>query len=175
MKVVILSDTHGSTQAVERVFSEQPDAELYLHAGDVLSDAKYLASLVGAELNAGEQDESVSPRVIGVPGNTDWPDGNQPLARVVCAAGHRILLAHGHSFGVQYTTKFFAEAAAESNCDIAVYGHTHIVDVSPGTPITVLNPGSAARPRDAYEPSYMVVEMEEGQRPDVKVVRMREL
>ena len=175
MKVVILSDTHGSTQAVERVFSEQPDAELYLHAGDVLSDAKYLASLVGAELNAGEQDESVSPRVIGVPGNTDWPDGNQPLARIVCAAGHRILLAHGHSFGVQYTTKFFAEAAAESNCDIAVYGHTHIVDVSPGTPITVLNPGSAARPRDAYEPSYMVVEMEEGQRPDVKVVRMREL
>lgn len=175
MKVVILSDTHGSTQAVERVFSEQPDAELYLHAGDVLSDAKYLASLVGAELNAGEQDESVSPRVIGVPGNTDWPDGNQPLARVVCAAGHRILLAHGHSFGVQYTTKFFAEAAAESNCDIAVYGHTHIVDVSPGTPITVLNPGSAARPRDAYEASYMVVELSEGQRPDVKVVRMKEL
>ena len=175
MKVVILSDTHGSTQAVERVFSEQPDAELYLHAGDVLSDAKYLASLVGAELNAGEQDESVSPRVIGVPGNTDWPDGNQPLARIVCAAGHRILLAHGHSFGVQYTTKFFADAAAESNCDIAVYGHTHVVDVSPGTPITVLNPGSAARPRDAYEPSYMVVEMEEGQRPDVKVIRMKEV
>ena len=175
MKVVILSDTHGSTQAVERVFSEQPDAALYLHAGDVLGDAEYLASLVGAELNAGEQDESVSPRVIGVLGNTDWPDGNQPLARIVCAAGHRILLAHGHSFGVQYTTKFFADAAAESNCDIAVYGHTHVVDVSPGTPITVLNPGSAARPRDAYEPSYMVVEMEEGQRPDVKVVRMREL
>ena len=175
MKLVILSDTHGSTQAVERVFSEQPDAALYLHAGDVLGDAEYLASLVGAELNAGEQDESVSPRVIGVPGNTDWPDGNQPLARIVCAAGHRILLAHGHSFGVQYTTKFFADAAAESNCDIAVYGHTHIVDVSPGTPITVLNPGSAARPRDAYEPSYMVVEMEEGQAAEVRVVRMKEI
>ncbi len=167
MKLVILSDTHGSTQAVERVFSEQPDAELYLHAGDVLRDAEYLATLVGAELNAGEQDESVSPRVIGVPGNTDWPDGNP--------AGHRILLAHGHSFGVQYTTKFFADAAAESNCDIAVYGHTHIVDVSPGTPITVLNPGSAARPRDAYEPSYMVVEMEEGQAAEVRVVRMKEI
>ncbi len=125
MKVVILSDTHGSTQAVERVFSEQPDAALYLHAGDVLGDAEYMASLVGAELNAGEQDESVSPRVIGVPGNTDWPDGNQPLARIVCAAGHRILLAHGHSFGVQYTTKFFADAAAESNCDIAVYELRH--------------------------------------------------
>ena len=175
MKLVILSDTHGSTQAVERVFSEQPDAELYLHAGDVLRDAEYLATLVGAELNAGEQDESVSPRVIGVPGNTDWPDGNQPLARIVCAAGHRILLAHGHSFGVQYTTKFFADAAAESNCDIAVYGHTHIVDVSPAPPLTVLKPGSAARPRDAYEPSYMVVEMEEGQAAEVRVVRMKEI
>lgn len=175
MKVVILSDTHGSTQAVERVFAEQPDAALYLHAGDVLRDADYLATLVGAELNAGEDDETMSPRVIGVPGNTDWPDGNQPLARVVCAAGHRILLAHGHSFGVQYTTKFFADAAAESNCDIAVYGHTHVVDVSPGTPITVLNPGSAARPRDAYEPSYMVVELEKGQSPEVKVVRMRDI
>lgn len=174
MKVVILSDTHGSTQAVERVFAEQPDAALYLHAGDVLRDADYLATLVGAELNAGEDDETMSPRVVGVPGNTDWPDGNQPLARVVCAAGHRILLAHGHSFGVQYTTKFFADAAAESNCDIAVYGHTHVVDVSPGTPITVLNPGSAARPRDAYEPSYMVVELAEGEQPEVRVVRMQD-
>ena len=149
MKLVILSDTHGSTQAVERVFSEQPDAALYLHAGDVLGDAEYLATLVGAELNAGAEDEKAAPRVIGVPGNTDWPDGNQPLARIVCAAGHRILLAHGHSFGVQYTTKFFADAAAESNCDIAVYGHTHIkVNQQGPEGIWLFNPGSVGIPKD---------------------------
>ena len=174
MKIVILSDTHGSTQAVERVFSEQPDAALYLHAGDVLPDARYLATLVGVSLNAGEDDETAPLRVIGVPGNTDWPDAREPLCRIISAAGHRILLAHGHSFGVQYTTKLLADAAVQSNCDIAVYGHTHIAEISPGTPLVILNPGSAARPRDAYEPSYMTVELASGQEPRVKLHRMKE-
>ena len=175
MKVVILSDTHGSTSAVERVYAEQPDAALYLHAGDVLSDARYLAMLAGVPLNEGAEDEAAETRVLGVPGNSDWPDANQPLERVIRAAGHRILLAHGHSYGVQYGTELLARAAADANCDIAVYGHTHIVEISPGKPVTVLCPGSAARPRDAALPSYLTVELAQGQAPDVKLHRMKQV
>lgn len=173
MKLVILSDTHGNTDAVEHVYAEQPDAALYLHAGDVLPDARYLAMLVGVPLNEGEDDETAEKRVIAVPGNSDWPDANQPLTRIVRAEGHHILLAHGHSFGVQYGTELLARAAADANCDIAVYGHTHVVEISPGTPITVLCPGSAARPRDAYEPSYLTVRLERGKAPVVKLHRRK--
>lgn len=174
MKLVILSDTHGSTDAVERVFSEQPDAALYLHAGDILSDARYLAMLVGVPLNAGEEDERAARRVIGVPGNSDWPDANQPLAHVIAAEGHRILLTHGHSCGVRYGTALLAKTAEDAGCDIAVYGHTHIVEIAPGEPVTVLCPGSAARPRDACDPSYLTVELTRGQAPVVKLHRMKE-
>ena len=175
MKVVILSDTHGSTDAVERVFSEQPDATLYLHAGDVLPDARYLAMLVGVPLNDGEDDETAAKRVIAVPGNNDWPDANQPLARVIAAEGHRILLTHGHSCGVRYGTEILVQSATSAHCDIAVYGHTHIVEIAPGKPVTVLCPGSAARPRDAYEPSYLTVELTRGKAPDVKLHRMKQV
>ena len=174
MKLVILSDTHGNTSAVERVYAEQPDAALYLHAGDILSDARYLATLVGVVLNDGEDNEQAARRVIGVTGNSDWPDANQPLARVVAAEGHRILLTHGHSCGVRYGTELLARAAADADCDVAVYGHTHVVEITPGTPITVLCPGSAARPRDAYEPSYLTVELARGQAPEVKLHRMKQ-
>lgn len=82
-----------------------------------------------------------------VPGNCDWPDPNTPETIVV-------------------------EAAAEANCDIAVYGHTHIAEYSPGTPITVLNPGSAARPRDGALGSFMTMDLLSGKAPEVRLHRL---
>ena len=107
-----------------------------------------------------------------MPGNCDWPNPNTPETIVVEAAGHRILLTHGHVYGVQYGTRFLVEAAAEANCDIAVYGHTHVAEYTPGTPITVLNPGSAARPRDAARGSFMTVDLAPGKAPEVRLHRL---
>ena len=78
----------------------------------------------------------------------------------------------GHVYGVQYGTRFLVEAAAEANCDIAVYGHTHVAEYTPGTPITVLNPGSAARPRDAARGSFMTVDLAPGKAPEVRLHRL---
>jgi len=86
------------------------------------------------------------------------------------AAGHRIFLTHGHMYGVRFTTKPLCDAAVQSGCDIAVYGHTHVAEISPGR-ITVLNPGSVARPRDAMQGSFLIVELERGQKPDCHLIR----
>ena len=56
--------------------------------------------------------------------------------------------------------------------DIAVYGHTHVAEYTPGTPITVLNPGSAARPRDAARGSFMTVDLAPGKAPEVRLHRL---
>ena len=45
MKIGIVSDSHGSTRAIDRMLSH-PAAEgvtLWLHAGDITPDAEYLA------------------------------------------------------------------------------------------------------------------------------------
>ena len=64
------------------------------------------------------------------------------------------------------------EAAESQNADIAVYGHTHIVEYLMGPPI-ILNPGSASRPRDDTRGSFMVMELEKSSDPKITIVRMK--
>lgn len=152
MKIGIVSDSHGSTRAIDRMLSH-PAAEgvtLWLHAGDITPDAEYLAMVTEGKA-----------KVRYVAGNSDWPEPGARYDDVVEAAGHRIFLTHGHMYGVRFTTKMLCDAAGESGCDIAVYGHTHVAEISTGH-ITVLNPGSVARPRDAMQGSFLVMELEQG-------------
>ena len=151
MKIGIVSDSHGSTRAIDRMLSH-PAAEgvtLWLHAGDITPDAEYLAMVTEGKA-----------KVRYVAGNSDWPEPGARYDDVVEAAGHRIFLTHGHMYGVRFTTKMLCDAAGESGCDIAVYGHTHVGEISTGH-ITVLNPGSVARPRDAMQGSFLVMELEQ--------------
>ena len=114
MKIGIVSDSHGSTRAIDRMLSH-PAAEgvtLWLHAGDITPDAEYLAMVTEGKA-----------KVRYVAGNSDWPEPGARYDDVVEAAGHRIFLTHGHMYGVRFTTKMLCDAAGESGCDIAVYGH----------------------------------------------------
>lgn len=159
MRIGIMSDTHGSLDAVARVVSLAGPVEMWLHAGDCIADAEHLAIISGVPVHM-------------VAGNCDWPNITVPEELIVEAAGHRILLTHGHNYGVRYDTEILSEAAEAQGADIAVYGHTHVADVSPGDEIYVLNPGSAARPRDELRPSFMTVVLEPGKKPEVELIRM---
>ena len=161
MKIGIVSDSHGSTRAIDRMLSH-PAAEgvtLWLHAGDITPDAEYLAMVTEGKA-----------KVRYVAGNSDWPEPGARYDDVVEAAVHRIFLTHGHMYGVRFTTKMLCDAAGESGCDIAVYGHTHVAEISTGH-ITVLNPGSVARPRDAMQGSFLVMELEQGKAPACHLIR----
>ena len=162
MKIGIVSDSHGSTRAIDRMLSH-PAAEgvtLWLHAGDITPDAEYLAMVTEGKA-----------KVRYVAGNSDWPEPGARYDDVVEAAGHRIFLTHGHMYGVRFTTKMLCDAAGESGCDIAVYGHTHVAEISTGH-ITVLNPGSVARPRDAMQGYFLVMELEQGKAPACHLIRL---
>lgn len=157
MKIGIMSDSHGDRRAIDRALERAGKVDFWLHAGDCVPDAAYLG-LVSAK------------RVENVAGNTDWPDGT-PDEVVVEAGGHRIFLTHGHIYGVRSTLEMLVKAAKEAGADLAVYGHTHVVQHVPGE-VTVLNPGSVARPRDEARPSFMLVELAEGEAAKVEIIRM---
>ena len=158
MKIGIMSDSHGDRRAIDLAVERAGKVDLWLHAGDCVPDAAYLALVSAA-------------RVENVAGNTDWPDGKTPDEIVVEAAGHRIFLTHGHCFNVRFDTAMLRAAAREAGADIAVYGHTHIAIEEQGD-VTVLNPGSIARPRDAQRGSFMLVELAAGERPSVNLIRL---
>lgn len=163
MKIGIVSDTHGNMDAVEAVAEAAPDVELWLHAGDFVEDARYLEKLSDTG-------------VVKVAGNGDWPRTEAPMETVVEIAGHRIFLTHGHTYGVNYGREGLMEAARAEGCDIAVYGHTHKADyVRAGEDgISILNPGSASRPRDERRPSFMTAELFPGEEAKVELFRMEE-
>ena len=69
------------------------------------------------------------------------------------------------------TLEMLVKAAKEAGADLAVYGHSHVAQHVPGE-VTVLNPGSVARPRDEARPSFMLVELAEGEAAKVEIIRM---
>ena len=160
MRIGIVSDSHGNTRVFEDMLAVPgaAGAELWLHAGDFAPDADDLEILSGR-------------RVVRVLGNCDlFLDGVYDET-VVEAAGHRIFLTHGHLFNVRFDTELLAAAACEAGADIAVYGHTHIALEERGD-VTVLNPGSIARPRDERRGSFMLVDLNEGESPRVNLIRI---
>ena len=160
MKVGIVSDSHGNTNALDAMLQHPAaiDVEAWLFAGDIAMDAEYLEMVTDLP-------------VIKVAGNNDWPMSRLEDTVIAQLGGHRILLTHGHLYGVGFSTQNLVLAAAEQAADIAIYGHTHVADVSIGE-VTVLNPGSVARPRDASRGSFMVAELVPEQQPVVQLIRI---
>lgn len=160
MRIGIVSDSHGDVHVFNGMLDVPgaAEAELWLHAGDFAPDADDLELLSGR-------------RVVRVLGNCDlFVDGVYDET-VVEVAGHRIFLTHGHLFNVRFDTAMLAEAARTAGADIAVYGHTHIALVEHGD-VTVLNPGSIARPRDEQCGSFMLVDLNAGESPQVNLIRI---
>ena len=159
MKVGIMSDSHGNTMAIDAALRQAGRVDHWIHAGDCISDAEYLQL-------------ASDTAVTMVAGNCDWPGTSVPGEALVELGGHRIFLTHGHLYGVRYTIEALQEAAAERGADVAVYGHTHVADITPGA-VLVLNPGSVARPRDEALGSFLLLELSEGQVPQVKLQRVK--
>lgn len=161
MKIGIISDTHGNTNAVDEILSLVPDAKLWLHAGDLVPDAVYL-----------EQTYNVG--VAKVAGNCDWFGGDVPEETVVEVAGHKIFLTHGHIYGARLSANLIVAVAKEAGCDMAVYGHTHVAVTAKveGENFWLLNPGSASRPRDENRPSFIVAELNPDAQPQINLFRL---
>lgn len=152
LRILIMSDSHGRNENVElaiaQVREEIGEFQMLIHLGDV-GDARELESLAGV------------PCYI-VRGNTDY-DAKLLNANVIEAGGHRIFATHGHLYQVDMRLDLLRFAALENDCDIAMYGHTHVpyLEEDPDD-ITILNPGSISKPRQAnHRYTYMVMEIDD--------------
>ena len=152
MKILVFSDSHGNgdnmVRAVER---ESPDK--IFHLGDGWRDAQ--------RLHAQFPDIPLEQ----VPGNCDF-HVQSPAELLLTIRGKRILLCHGHTYGVKQSLLNAGYAAEEQDLDLFLFGHTHKPLVDRRGKTWFLNPGSIG---DYLRPSYGVVTLD-GDRLDARTV-----
>lgn len=131
-KLLILSDSHGSTQAVRRILAAEKDADAVIFLGDGLHDLEQALT------------EAPKTRVYSVAGNCDF-GALEPLDGLAAFDSVVIFYTHGHMYGVKYDLDTLAEAAAARGAEVALFGHTHIpLEEQHGT-VLLFNPGSCGR------------------------------
>lgn len=132
MKILVLSDSHGAVSPMEQAV-EQTSPDLILHLGDCWRDGERL------------HDRFPSIPLEQVPGNCDFRP-TEPAERLLELRGKRILLCHGHTYGVKQSLVTAGFAAEEQQLDLFLFGHTHRPLVEPAGPDTVPESRQHRRP-----------------------------
>lgn len=145
MKIIVVSDTHGSYRNFKKVMELNRNADIIVHCGDSrdeLDDIKL---------------EFRDKKFVTVKGNCDFMT-MLPLSEEFTADGVKFFVTHGHMYNVKYGLLDLFMAAKEKQADIALFGHTHIPHDEVVDGIRLFNPGSLG-----YDKSFGVIEIKNGQ------------
>lgn len=143
MRIIVLSDTHGSYSALEKVLMRNTDADWFIHLGDG-----------ERELDRFKVSHPIfEHRIIHVAGNCDYNSMSHDQF-ILPVADCKIFATHGHQYGVKSSLGPLKKTALQNGCNIALYGHTHSRFMSCEDGLYIMNPGSASCPRDGKEPSF---------------------
>ncbi len=135
MKIVVVSDSHGNREILQKIVNDNQDASLFIHAGD----------------------SQVLPQAIdpfrAVKGNCDI-GYDYPKELYIETPYGNIYVTHGHQF--YQITKDFIKS---KHCKIFIFGHTHKHYLEKCEDSYVCNPGSVTRPRDKTNGTYLVINL----------------
>lgn len=146
MRILVLSDSHGNLANMVRAVEETAPRMIF-HLGDCWRDAESL------------HDRFPDIPMEQVPGNCDFRP-HEPAERLLCLQERRILLCHGHTYGVKQSLLTAGYAAEEQALDLFLFGHTHRPLVDRRGRTLFLNPGSIG---DHLRPCFGVVTLQNGQ------------
>lgn len=156
MKVLIVSDTHGKDENLEEIVLRETPFDYFIHCGDVEGREIFMEALVEC------------PCTI-VSGNNDF-FSDLPREVMIQLEGHRILVTHGHYYGVSMGLYEVLDEGKARECQVVLFGHTHRPVEETEEGILLLNPGSLSYPRqEGRRPSYAVMELQQGKAPVAEI------
>lgn len=146
MKVVIMSDTHGLEEVIQRIYDRfRDEAQFFVHCGD-------------SELS---HDHPFLNGFKVVKGNVDRADSGFPDQLVEDIGGLKWLVVHGHQDGVHRTPLNLNYKAETLGARVICFGHTHMAGVENYDGKVFINPGSLNSPRDRVEKTFAVCEWDD--------------
>ena len=147
-KILVFSDSHNSDLNMREVLCRNHNCfDLCVHLGDGCREFEALGQLY-----------SPIPFVTVNGNGEDWGHSQRVRETVLDLDGVRIMITHGHMYNVKYGTANLEYRAVEKECDIVLYGHTHIQIIEELSGHLTLNPGSVSLPKGGNPPTYMVYE-----------------
>lgn len=149
--MIVISDSHGRQAAIGKLLPLFAENDYIVHLGDGASDMREIAA-------------QYPEKTYVVKGNCDFSRGIGEL--VLEAEGVRMLLCHGHAYGVKSGIGRLAAHAKELGCSVALYGHTHRAAIEEQDGVLCINPGSLG---SRSEPSYCYLVVH-GEKVTAKIV-----
>ena len=146
MRILIVSDTHGSLRNFDIVIEREKEIDMLLHLGDVEGDDDYMEAVMNCPVH-----------IVG--GNNDYFSGLQGEIELRIGK-YKVFMTHGHGYYVSMDTRRLKQAARARGADIAMYGHTHRPDIDLEDGVKVINPGSLSYPRQSgRQATYIIMEV----------------
>lgn len=193
-RLLVVSDTHGHYDLFEAIVSQfGPECDALLFAGDGMWDViqylenawiddrlrSALPSVFSFVAGNGDGDEyriSLPESGSDLPGERGPDTPVQVLPRqIIRASGSSIVLVHGHRHSVEFGFDMLVESARAQECSVCVFGHTHVPYAEEFAHITLVNPGSPARPRGHSLPGFGILELDAASaRPHVEFIVVRD-
>ena len=147
MRVLLVSDTHGSHRNLDAVLERVGKIDALIHMGDVENGEHYIEAVAACE-------------TYMVAGNNDF-FSFLPKEREFTLGKYNIFITHGHNYYVSMGTARLKEEARLRKADIVMYGHTHKPDLEFDEDIIVINPGSLSYPRqEGRRANYVMMEID---------------
>ncbi len=147
MKVLIVSDTHGRNRCLIDTINRVGPIDLLIHLGDFENGEEYIKSMITCPIEL-------------VSGNNDFFNG-LPKDKLIQIGKYKVLLTHGHRYGVNFSTGAIIETAKRVQADIVMFGHTHVPLIDLSGSVWTINPGSLALPRQSGRvPTFIIMELD---------------
>lgn len=139
----VFSDSHGRRSAVEKIRGVLEESDCILCLGDGAGEMRALQ-------------REFPEKTYVVKGNCDFVGEDEIVLE---EEGVKILLCHGHRYGVKGGITRLVYRAQELGCALALYGHTHRADIQTVNGVTCVNPGALS---SYTEPSYCYLVIHNG-------------
>ena len=147
MRIVVFSDTHGSLRSVLKIIRKHEKADLFIFLGDGEKEITHINELYP------------NIKILSVKGNCDFRTQAPDELVYTAPDGRKIFAAHGNTYGVNSSKDRLFYRGKELGASVVLFGHTHCRYLSYEEEMYMLNPGSAAQPRDGLAPSYAFIDL----------------
>ncbi|MBO7736941.1 MAG: metallophosphoesterase [Clostridia bacterium] len=144
---VVLSDTHGNTAFLEKLFPLFRENDYIIHLGDGNRDMSEIF-------------KAFPEKTFVCQGNCDFSTEFSQSEWELEIENCKIFCTHGHRYGVKSGLNGLKQEAMQRGCQVALYGHTHCAELEKDGDVLVCNPGNGKR--YSVNPSYGYLVVNQG-------------